>query len=163
MIERYYTILSKKPKTEAGKQQLAIYELCTELTYYWVFFNLPPKTYNGVKYMLQCDFKEIEKLKRTAVSKRNDKWNSDCGRIIDKLNDGYDIRSSNAEAIALMKDNYGVDVTKDEEEFYRDNCVIEGVNGSGERKRWCGGVDTAWWKEAKKEETKWSAVSILQS
>lgn len=103
VIELYYTILSKKPKTEAGKQQLAIYELCTELTYYWVFFNLPPKTYNGVKYMLQCDFKEIEKLKRTAVSKRNDKWNSDCGRIIDKLNDGYDIRSSNAEAIVLMK------------------------------------------------------------
>lgn len=163
VVERYFTEIGKRAKTEIGKKDSVIHDLSVELTDIWIFANIPPMTMRAVRILLEKDIKLIDKLKRTAKSKRLDKWNEQVSVVAKKAMCGYNIKSDDTEVIQKMVKEYGVEYGEEEILLYEDNCgkVDEGQWSAGLRLRWCGGTDIGWWREAKKRMERLKKSDIL--
>ena len=75
--------------------------------------------------------------------------------IVCKLNYGLDIKATDEGTIQSCVEQYGVAPGEEERLLYEDNC-----KGDCERKRWCGSVDTALWRDAAKRKAKKEASGL---
>ena len=118
--------------------------------------NIPCLAYPIVRSKIQNLFSAVSYLKRVNEGKRKEKWNTDVTSVVQKLDSGFDIRSSSMETVKEMETLYGVKVTMEENEFYADNCLLVGEDGEQlekcKRLRWCANVDSKWRKSMVKRK-----------
>ena len=146
LIERYYTKMNELPKTMSGKKDKVIQDLTNDFRFTWIFMNTPPKSYKTCKEIFTKFIDNFHKLRHTAVSKRKDTWIREVADLKSILDDGVDIRSFDKQICDSIITECSVEVGEEEELLYKDNCVR--IGNCCPRLRWCGGVDTAWWKGA---------------
>ena len=127
--------------------------------------NIPCFAYPTVRSKIQNLFSTVSYLKRVNEGKRKEKWNTDVTSVVQKLDNGFDIRSISVETVKEIETLYGVKVTKEEEEFYADNCLLVGEDGEQlemcKRLRWCANVDSKWWKSMLKRKQRIEKRSLL--
>ena len=86
--------------------------------------NIPCLSYPTVRTKIQDVVLKVEYLRNVQETKRKEKWFSDVNSLSSTLKNGFDIRCHTDEAIQEMKTLYDVEVSKDEEDFYCDNCLL---------------------------------------
>ena len=81
------------------KRMLFLSILVHELRYIRIFMNIPCLAYPTVRSKIQNLFSAVSYLKRVNEGKRKEKWNTDVTSVVQKLDSGFDIRSSSMETV----------------------------------------------------------------
>ena len=130
VIERYHTIKQQFPRTKSNKDKLALGVITNELRYVWIHMNIPCLSYPTVRTKIHDVVLKVEFLRNVQETRRKEKWYSDVNSLSSTWKNGFDIRCHTDEAIQEMKTLYDVEVSKDEEDFYCDNCLLVDKDGN---------------------------------
>ena len=160
LIERYLTLNKSKESTMKSICQT----LASEFEFSWIYMNVYPISTRAIKEKMSRFLTDVDKIRRTAEAKRGKTWNEKVDDLISILENGVDIKCSDAERIDYMEEIFGVAEGDDEILLYKDNCKPkvpeEAVRHSTKHKDWllgdwgtcrrqrsCSGVDKGWLKE----------------
>ena len=116
----------------------------------WIFMNVTPITLWGVTKKLKQVLNAFDSHRFTHISKRGKKWIENHSKFCLELENGFDIRGSNAEVIKKLQKETNVKETSDDLDLYSDNCIPD-VTGVCLRRRWCGEVDKDWLRKSRKK------------
>ena len=90
-------------------------------------------------------------MKKVKIEKRKKKWNDEVTEIVKNLNNGFDVRTFSSDGIKEMEDVFGVKMTKEDDDFYIDNCLLKDEEGKElemcKRLRWSAHKDNDWIKK----------------
>ena len=167
IIERYFTIKDMLPLHEPNKENAILSTLAHELRFLWIFMNVPCLSYSTVRSKIKSICSSVIYLKNVKPEKRKEKWKNDVRELERKLFNGFDIRSHSDDTKRKMEALYGVKITEDEEKFYTDNCSLVDEHDNPLEKcarlRWCGKVDSKWWKRMLKRKEKMEKDANFQA
>ena len=145
-LSRVYTL-------KAEGQDDPTWLAANQLSFDWIYANLPPYYESWINKLLEKEIKRIDKLRWTHPSKRKATWNKEMSKLTTDLDNGFDLRSNNQATLDLLTLELGIEVGTDEEHLYQDNCV-PAENGKCSRKVFIAGDDKVWLKETLDEEKK---------
>ena len=97
-----------------------------ELLELWIFINQQPKSYSQILNQVKKLMENVEKVKRYPVSKQGgDAFKQMFASLIEVLENGFDIKTTEKGRIKELEDYFWVKVTENSEEqrLYEDNCV----------------------------------------
>ena len=130
-----------------------VWTVAKELWCDWIYINLPPVHEINIKKKLEREIQNLEKLKRTNLSKRGPTWEKSVRKLLLDLDNGFDLRSREQASIDILTEQFEIEVGEEEELLYTDNCVPN-ETGKCERKRACSGDDLDWIKDANERRSK---------
>ena len=131
----------------------------------WIDKNVYPMHKNRLAQKIEKDydhFKNIRKNLNCDSKKKSDKFLSDAVTFANKLTQrAYDIRCTDIEYQKKMESDFGVKMTKDDEDFYMDNC-------HGPFKAFCSNTVPKNWERKRKrklerQDTKNKKISRMES
>ena len=146
IVSRYFTLLQDTPQKQIDRDKTVRQSLSSEIWNDWIFMNLPPVSIKNVGLKLEKLVNNARRLMKYPVNKRGSTWVKDMQDLCQQLQHGWDIRSSHPKSIAILTEDYQVEIGDEEESLYTDNCVP--VEGVCPRKMVVGGTDQAWLKGA---------------
>ena len=150
VISRKLTLLADYDIRMPDKEATVRKQVAQELWDAWIHMNVPPVNIKNIENKLDKLFKLVTKLKNTATAKRGKSWSSEMEKLKVDLDNGFDIRSFHPKSQELLEEDFGIEVGKEEEALYVDNCVP--VDGKCKRKAYVTKIDPKWVKEKKKEQ-----------
>ena len=146
VLSRYFTLLDDIPLKQVDRDRTARQVLSNEIWFDWIFLNLPPVEVKNIGLRLDKLVNSVKSLSKYPVKKRGPTWIKDMKQLAQDLDKGWDVRSFHTTSIAILTDQYEVEIGDDEEKLYKDNCLL--VDGKCPRKMVVGGTDPVWLKAA---------------
>ena len=120
--------------------------MASEIWFDGIFLNLPPVSVKNIGLKLEKLVSTVKSLRDYPAKKRGPTWVKNMQQLTIDLEIGWDIRSFHPTSIAILTEEYEVEIGDDEEHLYKDNCVP--VDGKCPRKMVVGGTDQVWLKAA---------------
>ena len=101
----------------------AVYQASEELSEFWSMgMNVYPLSVSAIAVRVLSDFEEFKKLKNYSISKRTKLYYDRVKVFNDRLQTGYDIRSTDKDRVKKLTELYGVPMEVEDMELYKDNC-----------------------------------------
>ena len=145
-----------KGKKKSMSRDEACMTVANELRTDWINKNVYPKHERSVAKKMKEDyerFNQMRKNERCTAKVKSDEWYKNAKEFNDYLTSrAYNIRTDDDAYQRQLEDEYGVKMTKEDEEFYLDNCF-------GPYKATCSNtVPKDWAKQKKRKETRQRSV-----
>ena len=151
LYQRFLTIKEDMGKVK-GAWKTCVEMVAAEFIYDWVMMNIYTIGYQNVCKKFDKILTDFKYLRDWPVIKRHQKsYNEKAEAMLSKLDHGIDIFCQVDESRKRQEVEYGVKMTDEENQMYKDNCVPEEVNGVQvcSRKVSTSGLDSSWLKAAR--------------